>query len=112
MKMTRTRELRKNALVAANSVVVIGVAFNPADDHIVKPVRAARRGLYIGSADHFAQWREVNSRFIHLAETFEAGLPRLLILLKITPRWRAVCHLVCQAMRNPSDTMRFVQELW
>lgn len=80
-KMTEIRQLWKASVGAAECVVIIGVSHNDADSHIVDPIRDACHGLYIGGADDFAKWREVNPRFIHLGDKFEAGLPELLKLL-------------------------------
>jgi len=78
MKIQELRNLSAQVISDASVVIIIGVRPNKEDSHIWGPIQNTSANLnYIGSKNHFKDWKSENSKLSFVAETFEGGFTQL-----------------------------------
>ena len=78
VKIQEIRNQWSKQVSIADVLAIIGVSPRENDDHIWEPIcRRASRILYIGGKREFQKWRDANSHFQLIGETFQGGFEAL-----------------------------------
>jgi hypothetical protein len=67
----------REAVATSDCLVVIGVSYNPHDDHIADAVGVAKRVLYIGGSEDASKWSAASPRVVFIGEHFEDSVSTL-----------------------------------
>lgn len=83
-KIQQIRNAWSGALSTTTTLVIIGVAHNRNDRHVVEPIRQTRAKIfYVGDNCNFIKWQAENKAFEHVEQKFEHGFKGIIQRLGI-----------------------------
>ena len=83
-KIQQIRNAWSGALSTTPTLVIIGVAHNRNDRHVVEPIRQTRAKIfYVGDNCNFIKWQAENKAFEHVEQKFEHGFKGIIQRLGI-----------------------------
>src|ERR1700730_8979206 len=75
--MSAIRHHWRETVATSDCLVVIGVSYNPHDDHVTDAVGVAKRVLYIGGSEEASKWSGAPPPVVPIGEHFEDCLSML-----------------------------------